>query len=74
MPVTRTPVPPGADRCVQIADHFEPWRKNPDWAAEFSPRQRLISDCKSQHWSRELEDCLLGSNNPLELDSCLDFQ
>jgi hypothetical protein len=59
------------DRCVQIADHFEPWRKNPDWAAEISPRERLVADCKAQHWSAALEDCLLAANGPLDLDGCV---
>lgn len=68
-----TPVVPGVDRCVLIADHFEPWRKNPDWASEISPRAQLIADCKAQNWSVKLQDCLLAANSPLDLDGCVAF-
>jgi hypothetical protein len=71
-PVTHPP-PPSADRCVAIADHFEPWRANKFWKDEVSPRDRLIADCKAQHWSVELESCLLAAASPLELDGCVDL-
>jgi hypothetical protein len=76
VPDGRSPPPvtspgPWIDRCVQVADHFEPWRKNPDWANEVSPRARLIADCQRDRWSIALQDCLLAANGPLDLDSCM---
>jgi hypothetical protein len=69
-PPPEPPRPP-PDRCVQVADHFEPWRKNPLWAEEVSPRDRLIADCREQRWSKQLTDCLLAAGGPLDLDSCI---
>jgi hypothetical protein len=71
MPVSTPVGQPWIDRCVEIADHFEPWRKNPDWATEISPRKQLISDCQTKRWTLQLQDCLLGANSPLELDHCM---
>jgi len=62
------------DRCVEVADHFEPWRQNPDWANEVSPRTKLIADCQAQRWSPALQACLLEANGPLELDGCIDVK
>jgi hypothetical protein len=59
------------DRCVEVADHFEPWRKNPHWANEVSPRTQLIADCQAQRWSAALQECLLEAGGPLELDGCI---
>jgi hypothetical protein len=61
------------DRCVEIADHFEPWRKNPDWAREVSPRARLIADCQAKKWSSALQQCLLAAAGPLQLDDCVNI-
>jgi hypothetical protein len=72
-PATRSPAPL-VDRCVQIADHFEPWRSKQYWKDEIAPRAKLIADCKAQHWSIALEDCLLAASSPLELDGCVDLQ
>lgn len=65
---------PWIDRCTRIADHFEPWRKNPDWAAEVAPRPSLIADCQRDRWSNALQTCLLGAHSPLELDHCIPNQ
>jgi hypothetical protein len=70
-PVATHQPAPNADRCVQIADHFEPWRANPLWKDEISPRAKLIADCKAHHWSVELESCLLDAAGPLDLDTCI---
>lgn len=72
-PPAHTAAIAGVDRCVQIADHFEPWRKNPDWATEVSPRAQLISDCRAQGWSPQLQDCLLAAAGPLDLDGCVGY-
>lgn len=72
-PPPHTPAIAGVDRCVQIADHFESWRKNPDWATEVSPRAQLIADCRAKGWSPLLQDCLLAANAPLELDDCVAY-
>jgi hypothetical protein len=65
------PAPP--DRCVQVADHFEPWRANELWRDEVSPRAKLIADCRAQRWSIELTNCLLRAHSPLELDDCIEL-
>jgi len=57
--------------CRGIADHFEPWRSNPLWASEVSPRPDLIKSCVDQRWSVPIMYCLLDSNSPLELDDCV---
>lgn len=62
---------PWIDRCAAIAEHFEPWRKRPEWAAEVSPRATLIADCRRDRWSNAMQSCLLGANSPLELDGCI---
>ena len=63
-----------ADRCTAVADHFEPWHSNPDWDVEVAPRDVLIADCRKDHWSAALIDCMLGSNSPLELDHCMSVE
>jgi hypothetical protein len=62
---------PWVDRCVKVADHFEPWRSNPDWAHEVSPRAQLIADCQTKKWSNALQECLLAAGGPLDLDQCI---
>ena len=61
------------DMCSRVADHFESWRRNPDWSEEISPREELLADCRTDHWSQPLIECLLQANSPLDLDRCTDL-
>lgn len=58
-------------RCLAIADHFEPWRANPLWAQEVSPRAQLIHDCEAHAWGEKLAACILANNSPIEMDACV---